>query len=97
MDAMDAMNTIKLTDKNGNDITAQQAYDAAMSGPVYAYKESRLAGNHSIEIFIALDLYSVIRENENVISIVFAGISDNATYYFYAGQNPNTIMGGGPR
>ena len=93
---MDAMSMIKLTDKNGNNITAQQAYDAAMSGPVYATKGSESAGNHSIEIFTALDLYGIIRENENVISIAFTGISDNATYHFYAGQNPNTI-GGGPR
>ena len=35
---MDAMSMIKLTDKNGNDITAQQAYDAAMSGPVYIFR-----------------------------------------------------------
>ena len=94
---MDAMNLIKLTDKNGNAITAQQAYDAAMSGPVYAYKGSDLEGNHSIEIFTALDLNAIIRENENVISIVFTGISDNATYHFYAGENPNNILGGGPR
>ena len=94
---MDAMNMIKLTDKNGNDITAQQAYDAAMSGPVYATKRSESEGNHSIEIFTALDLYCIIRENENVISIVFTGISDNATYHFYAGENPNNILGGGPK
>ena len=93
---MDAMSMIKLTDKNGNNITAQQAYDAAMSGPVYASQRSKSQGNHSIEIFTALDLYAIIRENENVISIAFTGISDNATYRFYAGQNPNTI-GGGPR
>ena len=93
---MDAMSMLKLVDKNGNDITAQQAYDAAMSGPVYAYKGSEPAGNHSIEIFITLDLYCIIRENENVISIVFTGFSGSATYHFYAGQNPNTI-GGGPK
>ena len=94
---MDAMSMIKLTDKNGNDITAQQAYDAAMSGPVYASQESEPEGNHSIEIFTALDLNAIIRENENVISIVFTGFSDNATYQFYAGENPNNILGGGPK
>ena len=93
---MDAMNMLKLTDKNGNYITAQQAYDAAMSGPVYAYQGSEPAGNYSIEVFITLNLYCIIRENENVISIVFTGFSDNRTYHFYAGQNPNTI-GGGPK
>ena len=91
---MDAMNMRKLTDKNGNDITAQQAYDAAMSGPVYASRVSEPEGNYSAEIFIALDLETVIRENENVISIVFTGISDNVIYRFYAGQNPNDIGGG---
>lgn len=90
------MNMIKLTDKNGNDITAQQAYDAAMSGPVYAYQGSESEGNHSIEIFTALNLISIIRENENVISIGFTGFSNDTIYYFYAGQNPNTI-GGGPK
>ena len=93
---MDAMNVLKLTDKNGNDITAQQAYDAAMSGPVYAYIGSESLGNLSIEIFTALNLEYIIRENENVISIAFMGFSDNTTYHFYAGQNPNTI-GGGPK
>ena len=92
---MDAMNMIKLTDKNGNDITAQQAYDAAMSGPVYALMNTMAEGIHSAELFIDLDLYAVIRENENVISISFVGISERATYHFYAGQNPNNI-GGGP-
>lgn len=94
---MDAMNMVKLTDKNGNDITAQQAYDAAMSGPVYASQGSESVGNHSIEIFTALNFKAIIRENENVISIVFTGISGNATYHFYAGQNPNNIGGGHAR
>ena len=95
---MDAMNMIKLTDKNGNDITAQQAYDAAMSGPVYALMGNDGDSNHSIEIFVALDLYVVIRENENMITTIFTGLSDkNALYKFYAGQNPNNIGGGGHR
>lgn len=94
---MDAMNMLKLTDKNGNDITAQQAYDAAMSGPVYAIMDSRVDGNHSIEVFISLDLYAVIRENENIVSIVFSGIDGKTKYRFYFGQNPSTIMGGGPK
>ena len=92
---MDAMSMIKLTDKNGNDITAQQAYDAAMSGPVYAFMNNTTKGNHSIEVFIALDLYAVIRENGNIVSIVFVGLGEGTTYRFYAGQNPNNI-GGGP-
>lgn len=88
---------IKLTDKNGNDITAQQAYDAAMSGPVYALTCNDAEGNHSIEIFAVLDLYAVIRENENVVSILFTAFSvEGQTYRFYAGQKPNNI-GGGPR
>ena len=91
---MDAMSMIKLTDKNGNDITAQQAYDAAMSGPVYVFMGNDGGGNLSIEVFIAVDLYAVIRENENVVSIVFIGIFENATYRFYAGENPNNIVGG---
>lgn len=92
---MDAMRMIKLTDKNGNNITAQQAYDAAMSGPVYAFKGNNGGGNLSIEIFIALDLYAVIRENENIVSIVFSGVDERTKYNFYAGENPNNI-GGGP-
>ena len=91
------MDMLKLTDKNGNDITAQQAYDAAMSGPVYAFRSNDGGGNFSIEVFIALDLHSVIRENENIVSIVFSGIYGTTTYSFYAGQNPNNIGGGGPR
>lgn len=86
---------IKLTDKNGNDITAQQAYDAAMSGPVYALMNDNAKGNLSIKLFIALDLYGVIRENENIVSIAFKGIFKNTKYNFYAGQNPNNIQGGG--
>lgn len=94
---MDAMNMIKLTDKNGNDITAQQAYDAAMSGPVYAFRGNDGEGNLSIEFFIALDLYAVIRENENIVSIVFVGIDGIEKIYFYAGENLNNVVGGGPR
>lgn len=94
---MDAMTMIKLTDKNGNDISAQQAYDAAMSGPVYTFRGNDGEGNLSIEVFIALDLYAVIRENENIVSIVFTGIDGITKYNFYAGQNPNNIGGGGPR
>ena len=92
---MDAMNMFKLTDKNGNDITAQQAYDAAMSGPVYVLMGAMAEGNHSTDGFIALDLHAVIRENGNVISISFTGVDERTTYHFYAGQNPNNI-GGGP-
>ena len=91
------MDMLKLTDKNGNDITAQQAYDAAMSGPVYVYRGNDGGGNLSIEVFIALDLNAVIRENENIVSIVFVGIYGTTKYNFYAGQNPNNIGGGGPR
>lgn len=94
---MDAMSMLKLTDKNGNDITAQQAYDAAMSGPVYAFRRNEGGVNLSIEVFIALDLYAVIRENENIVSIIFSGIDETTKYNFYAGQNPNDIVGGGPR
>ena len=94
---MDATRMLKLTDKNGNDITAQQAYDAAMSGPVYVFRGNDGEGNLSIEVFIALDLYAVIRENENIVSIVFSGIDDIIKINFYAGQNPNNIQGGGPR
>lgn len=83
---MDAMSMIKLTDKNGNDISAQQAYDAAMSGPVYVSTRSESDGNYSLEVFIALNLDSVIRENENVVSIEFVGITETAAYRFYAGQ-----------
>ena len=93
---MDATRMLKLTDKNGNDITAQQAYDAAMSGPVYALMDAMAEGIHSVELFIALDLSAVIRENGNVISIAFVGIFETKTYNFYAGQNPNDIDGGGP-
>ena len=94
---MDASSMIKLTDKNGNDITAQQAYDAVMSGPVYVVMDSGEGNYYSMEFFITLDLDAIIRENENIITVVFYGISaDCATYRFYAGQNPNNI-GGGPR
>ena len=94
---MDAMRMLKLIDKNGNDITAQQAYDAAMSGPVYVSEVSGSEGNLSVEIFIALDFTKVIRENENIVSIMFVGIFEGASYIFYAGQNPNDIVGGGPK
>lgn len=93
---MDAMRMMKLTDKNGNDITAQQAYDAAMSGPVYVFANNMREGNHSIDVFIALDLYAVIKENENIVSTSFSGIYEITKYIFYAGQNPNDI-GGGPK
>ena len=94
---MDAIRMIKLIDKNGNDITAQQAYDAAMSGPVYVSRGNEGEGNLSIEVFISLNLNDVIRENENVVSIVFVGIFEGITYNFYAGQNPNDIFGGGSK
>lgn len=68
-----------------------------MSGPVYVLKNNDDMGvNTSIELFIALHLYAVIRENENVVSIVFSGIDEITKYNFYAGENPNNIDGGGP-
>ena len=91
------MSMAKLTDKNGNDITVQQAYDAAMSGPVYVFRGNEWEGNPSLEVFIALDLYAVIRENGNVVSIAFVGVDDIERYIFYAGENPNTIIGGGSK
>ena len=95
---MDATSMIKLTDKNGNDITAQQAYDAAMSGPVYVLMGNDEVGNRSFEIFVALDLYVVIKENENMITTIFTGLSgEDALYKFYAGQKPNNIQGAGTR
>ena len=58
---------------------------------MYALKYAMAEGNLSIEVFIALDLNTVIRENGNVISIEFRGLDERVTYYFYAGQNPNNI------
>ena len=86
---MAAMNMRKLTDINGNDITAQQAYDAAMSGPVYVFADNTAEGNYSADLFVALDLYIVIRENENIVSTSFLGTYEMTKYIFYAGEKPN--------
>ena len=89
---MDAMRMFKLIDKNGNDITAQQAYDAAMSGPVYVIMDNAAVGNHSIDAFLVLDLCAVIRENENIVSVRFSGFDGTTKYNFYAGENPDNIL-----
>lgn len=84
---------MKLIDENGNAITAQQAYDAAMSGPVHAIACSEsISDTITCNYMSTLSLFAVFKESENVVSVVFTGTLNGLTYTFFAGENPDSLI-----
>lgn len=95
---------IRLVDANGEPISAQAAYDAAMSGPVYlnitdqilntssSISDSGIAVQEAIAknetVYEPLFLYDTIMSNDALVSVIFMNILSNGIYY-YAGENQN--------
>lgn len=74
---------IGLLDINGNPISAQAAFDAVMSGPVYIVIEKSNG-----ELFIVPSLFGTIKNGAEIVSVLFEAKPFSNTLRFYAGQNP---------
>ena len=74
---------IRLVDVNGNPISAQAAYDAAMSGLVYIFKEK-----NGQDTFHVPYMFGTLKIDAEIFSVVFAVNSNDGTSEFYAGLNP---------
>ena len=73
----------RLADINGNPISAQAAYDAAMSGPVY------IAGKvANKDMFLVTIMFGTIKTGEEIVSVVFIAQNMSKKVQFYAGLNP---------
>ena len=79
---------IGLLDINGNPISAQAAYDAVMSGPVYIYVTLKIGGTNT-ELFTVPYLFGPIKNGAEIVSVLFEARIFSNTLQFYAGQNPN--------
>lgn len=78
---------IKLVDVNDNPISAQVAYDAAMSGLVYIDASATNSDLQGI-LYTSYEFY-VEKSGEEMISVVFTcTINSSKTQYFYAGAKP---------
>ena len=78
------MSAVKLTDINGNPISAQAAYDAAMSGLVYI-------GMREVDLseFIIPAVIMVRKSGEEITTVMFSCITGSSTtMMFYAGTDP---------
>ena len=81
-------NPVRLVDINGNAISAQVAYDALMSGPVYiTFIDPQLQQGAGYSAVVG---YRCVNTDGNITSVSFA---DSANYIYYAGAKPD----GGPR
>lgn len=77
------MNATRLTDINGNPISAQAAYDAVMSGPVYI----NISGDDNqrgLEFLIPISII-IIKTNGEITTVAFTSYNDKT---FYAGTDP---------
>ena len=74
---------IRLLDANGNPISAQAAYDAVMSGPVYISAE--IENN---ETFLVPTMFGAMKTDVTIVSVVFMCMNISEIIQFYAGLNP---------
>lgn len=78
----------RLVDVNGNLISAQAAYDAVMSGPVYiSSQEIEMSSNKTVQEADSAKGFFVFRIDGDVVSVGFNGSSKD----YYAGVNPNEV------
>ena len=76
----------RLVDVNGNPISAQAAYDAVMSGPVYIYTKIE---EQNTEIFAAPFIGVTIKSGVEIVTVLFTCKNNmNNTLNFYAGLEP---------
>ena len=87
IDPNDNSNNYKrLVDVNGNLISAQTAYDAAMSGPVYiGVPEIEISPNITVQEVMASEGFSVFKSHGAVVTVEF----NTSTRRYYAGANQN--------
>lgn len=77
---------VRLVDIDGNPISAQEAYDAVMSGPVYIYCKSE---EQNTEIFDAPFMVGTIKNGAAIVSVMFiCRNASNNILQFYAGLSP---------
>ena len=76
---------IILLDANDNPISAQAAYDAVMSGPVYIYTKVE---EQNTEIFAAPFMVGTIKNDVAIVSVTFMCRIVSNTLQFYAGLEP---------
>ena len=74
---------IRLLDANDNPISAQAAYDAVMSGPVYIVSET-----DNIETFLVPISFGAIKTDAEIVSFLFSANIYSTAFQFYAGLNP---------
>ena len=86
VDPNDKSDTKRLVDVNGNPISAQAAYDAVMSGPVYiSSPELEISSNKTAQENTGTDGFFVLKINGDVVSVEF----NASTRKYYAGANMN--------
>ena len=73
---------IILVDVNGNPISAQAAYDAVMSGPVYIYTKIE---EQNAEMFAAPFMVGTLKNDVAIVSVMFMCRNNSKTVKFYAG------------
>ena len=76
---------IILVDVNGNPISAQAAYDAVMSGPVYICTKKE---GENAEIFAAPFIVGTIKDGVAIVSVMFMCRNNTNKVQFYAGIKP---------
>ena len=72
-----------LVDVNGNPISAQAAYDAVMSGPVYIVVEI-----NNTEMFLVPIAFGTKKTDAEIVSVIFIANLYSSSLNFYAGLNP---------
>lgn len=74
---------VRLVDIDGNPISAQEAYDAVMSGPVYIVVEME-----NTEAFLVPIMFGTMKTGAEIVSVSFVCQNFSTTVQFYAGFNP---------
>lgn len=74
-----------LVDINGNPISAQAAYDAVMSGPVYIH--FRII-HENTNMFLVPIIFGTIKNDVEIVSVFFTAIYNGKNIDFYAGIKP---------
>ena len=83
---------VRLVDINGNPISAQAAYDAVMSGPVYIAVKVDV---ENTEMFLVPIMFGTIKNDVAIVTVAFLCRSLSENLQFYAGLNPNEVGGNG--
>ena len=75
----------RLVDVNDNPISAQAAYDAVMSGPVYIYTK---IVEENTEMFAAPFIVVTIKSDVEIVTVAFTCRNMSKSVQFYAGLEP---------